>query len=197
MRLKVMSIIILIAVLAGGSTAHAFRFGIGGFAGANMPIGQEDARMGPAFGIKVRIPLVPFVGIEPHFIYLKNGEAEIGIKHDYWNDTPQKTDGGKYTTFGVNLVFGSITGNAGLNFYGVFGVSAATFNKHDGAIPNLSRASYWTGLGVEYGINDAFTVDFHAKFLFFPYKGDSKTVSRKNGIVTIGVNYYIGEGDEL
>jgi hypothetical protein len=190
MRTKAL-LLMLVLIMVCASSASAFRFGVGGFAGLNLPVAQDDATMGTVFGAKARIPLIPFIGLEPNFTYMKNGDASIEIGAPY-NETMER-EAGKFTSFGADLVFGSVLGNTGLNVHGLVGASSVTYARDTDAIPDLSNITYWLGLGVEYGINEQISLEFRGKLMVFPYDEGNDTGSRKNGVVTAGVNIYLGE----
>jgi opacity protein-like surface antigen len=174
------------------SDASALRFGVGGFAGLNIPVAQDDATMGTAFGAKARVMLIPFVGIEPNFTYMQNGDAEVEIPAPY-NETMTR-EAGTFTSFGADLVFGSIQGYTGLSAYGIGGISFTDYSRDTDAIPSISNPSYWLGLGLEYGVNDQISIDVRAKVMIFPYDEGEDTGSRKNGLVSAGVTFFFGEG---
>ena len=184
-------LLMLVLIMVCASSASAFRFGVGGFAGLNLPVAQDDATMGTVFGAKARLPLIPFIGLEPNFTYLKNGDAEIDIKA--FGHGTMTREAGKFTSFGADLVFGSILGGTGLGVHGLAGVSSATYAREAEAISDLSNITYWLGLGVEYGVNDQVSLEFRGKLMVFPYEDGGDTGSRKNGVVTAGVNIYLGE----
>ncbi|MFH2056743.1 MAG: outer membrane beta-barrel protein [bacterium] len=194
MRTKAIMLTLALILLCAAD-ASAFRFGVGGFAGLNFPVAQDDAKMGTVFGAKARVPLIPFVGLEPNFTYLKNGDAEVDIE-DY-NYGTMTIKAGKFTSFGADLVFGSIMGTAGLNVHGIIGVSSATYARNVDAIPDISNLTYWLGLGFEYGVNEQVSLEFRGKLMVFPYDDGGDTGSRKNGMVTAGINVYLGEGGGL
>lgn len=185
MRTKLLVIVLLVTVAFCCQEANAFRFSVGGFGGFNFPVAQDDAKMGTVFGAKARIPIIPFIAVEPNFTLVKNGDAEFEITSPAWNTT-MKREAGKFTTFGVDAVFGSVLGYTGLNVYGIAGISSAKYARDVDAIPDLTEIGYWLGLGLEYAINDQIAIDMRGKLLVFAYDDGS----RKNGIVTFGINYF-------
>lgn len=192
MKTKVLMLFLAAALLLSSQTVYGFRFSVGGFGGLNFPVAQDDAKMGTVFGAKVRIPLVPFVAAEPNFTYVKNGDAEILIDSDNWNTT-MKRDAGKFTNFGLDVVFGKIMGHTGLNVYGIAGLSSSKYARDVSSVPDLSKIAYWGGLGLEYAINEQISIDFRGKLMVFAYDDGKGTGSRKNGILTFGLNYYMGQ----
>ncbi|MCC6964318.1 MAG: outer membrane beta-barrel protein [candidate division Zixibacteria bacterium] len=195
MRPGAKAFVLAVCLLAVSTSAHAFRFSVGAFGGLNMPIAQEDTESGTVFGVKGRVPLIGFLAVEPNFTYVKNGDAEVEVGGN-WNET-MTHQGGKYNSFGVDLVLGNVLGYKGFGMYGIFGLSSAKFQK-DG-IPDLTKSTYWLGLGFEYSVTDQISVDFRGKAFIFPYEDDTENApnpdlktSRKNGMVTVGLNYYFG-----
>lgn len=194
--MKLISKVLLTAIclLMVSASAQAFRFSVGAFGGMNIPIAQEDTESGSAFGAKARIPLTGFLGIEPNFISIKNGDAEQAVEGG-WNTT-MKHEGGKYNSFGVDLVLGNILGYKGFGMYGILGLSSMKFEKN--GIPDLTKGSYWFGLGFEYGFTDQISLDIRGKAFIFPYEDETPNKpndlksSRKNGLITVGLNYYFG-----
>lgn len=161
----------------------------------NLPIAQEDTSPGTVFGIKGRFPLTSFIGVEPNFTYLKNGDGEVEIDHPNWDRT-MKAEGGKFSSFGVDLVVGSVLGYKGLGVHGILGFSSAKFKKE--GVTDLTKGSYWLGLGFEYAFSDQLSLEFRGKAIIFPYDDATNTLntdtkgSRKNGLITAGLNYYFG-----
>lgn len=194
MRAKAI-VLALVLILICATNASAFRFGVGGFGGFNFPVAQDDVKMGTVFGAKARLPLIPFVGIEPNFTLMQNGDGEVDVEE--YNYGTQTIVGGKFTSIGADVVFGSIMGTAGLNVHGIVGFSSATYARDVDAIDDLSNITYWLGLGFEYGINEQISLEFNGKLMVFPYDDGGDTGSRKNGIVTAGINVYLGEGGGL
>lgn len=196
MKFRIVLVLLLMSIALTYPVAHAFRFSAGAFAGFNFPVAQEDTKSGTVMGLKARIPLTTFLAVEPNYTYLKNGDAEVKV--ETWGNTAMKNNGGKFNTFGVDLAIGGVSGYRGFNVYGILGIASAKFAKK--GIPDLTKGSYWFGVGFEYGVTDFLTLDVRGKALIFPYKDDSydkgDTGSRKNGIVTIGLNYYFGVAEE-
>jgi hypothetical protein len=147
-------------------------------------------------GLKARIPLTTFLAVEPNFTALKNGDGEVTVER--LGSVKMTREGGKFTTFGVDLVVGGVSGYKGFNAYGLVGVASAKFAKK--GVPDLSKGSLWLGVGFEYGITEFLSAEFRGKALIFPYKDDSygkgDTGSRKNGTITLGLNYYFGVSEE-
>lgn len=196
MKFRIASLILLLSIVMIGPEAQAFRFSVGAFGGMNLPVAQEDTKSGTVMGLKARIPLTAFLAVEPNYTLLKNGDGEVKVER--LGDITMTRDGGKFSTFGVDFVFGGVSGYKGFNAYGILGVASAKFAKE--GLPDLTQGSLWLGVGFEFGITDYLSADFRGKALIFPYKddgyADGDTGSRKNGIVTVGLNYYFGIAEE-
>ncbi len=193
MKSRATVLLVALSLLLLVPAANAFRFSVGGFGGLNLPIAQEDTKSGFAWGAKARIPLTGFIGIEPNFMMIENGDAEYDVEGN-WNKK-MTHEGGKYNSFGVDLVLGSVLGYKGLGVYGIVGLSSSKFEKK--GIPDLSKGTYWVGLGFEFSFSDKISLDLRGKAFIFPYEDDANSIndlksSRKNGIVTAGLNYYFG-----
>jgi hypothetical protein len=194
MKSRIALLILFLSVVMISPAAQAFRFSVGAFGGLNLPVAQEDTKSGTVMGLKARIPVTTYLAVEPNYTYLKNGDGEVKVL----GDMTMTRDGGKYSTFGIDVVIGGVSGYKGFNAYGILGVASAKFAKK--GLPDLTKGSLWLGVGFEFGITDYLSADFRGKALIFPYKDDSysdgDTGSRKNGTITIGVNYYFGISEE-
>jgi hypothetical protein len=196
MKFRIAFLILLLSVVMLSPMAQAFRFSVGAFGGLNLPVAQEDTKSGTVMGLKARIPLTTYLAVEPNYTYLKNGDGEVKV--ETLGDITMTRDGGKYSTFGIDVVFGGVSGYKGFNAYGILGVASAKFAKK--GLPDLTKGSLWLGVGFEFGITEYLSADFRGKALIFPYKdddyGNGNTGSRKNGTVTVGLNYYFGISEE-
>ena len=193
MKHKTRWLLIAMTLMLLNVSAMAFRFSAGAYGGLNYPVAQQDAKSGSVFGLKLRVPLTSFLAFEPNYTHLKNGDGEVNVE-DGWNTT-MTHEGGKYSTFGVDLALGGVSGFKGFHSYGLFGISSAKFAKQ--GIPDLTKSAYWVGLGLEFAFTDMISLELRGKTLIFPYKDEVKdngTGSRKNGIITAGLNVYFNTG---
>ncbi len=194
MKLKTVLTLLALAIVIVASQADAYRFSVGAFGGLNIPVAQDDAKSGTAYGVKARLPLTGFIAVEPNYTYLKNGDGEVTVDENGWNEV-MKNDGGTFNSFGVDILIGNVLGYSGFGAYGMVGLSTAKFERT--GIPSNSNGSYWLGLGFEYTFNDQVSVELRGKAIIFPYDDPSNTLnnnkgSRKNGLLTVGINYYFG-----
>jgi len=194
MNFKTAVALLLLAILLIAPQADAYRFAVGAFAGLNIPVAQEDAESGSAYGVKARLPLTGFLAVEPNYTYLKNGDAKLLVDVNGWNED-MTSEGGTFNSFGVDLLVGNVMGYQGFGAYGIVGLSTAKFERT--GIPSNSNGSYWLGLGFEYAVNDQISLELRGKAIIFPYDdpsnpNSSDKGSRKNGLLTVGVNYFFG-----
>ncbi len=194
MNLRNAVVLLLFVVLVVAPQADAYRFSVGAFGGLNIPVAQEDAESGTAYGIKARLPLTGFIAVEPNYTYLKNGDGEVLVDVNGWDET-MTNEGGTFNSFGVDLLIGSVLGYQGFGAYGIVGLSTAKFERN--GLPSNSNGSYWLGLGFEYAFNDQISLEMRGKAIIFPYDDSTNPFSsdkgsRKNGLLTVGVNYYFG-----
>ncbi len=196
MKLRIFLLTLLAAMFLIHPLAQGFRFSVGAFGGMNLPIAQSDTKSGTAMGLKARIPIMTFIAVEPNYTYLKNGDGQVSVE-DGWNTT-MKREGGKFTSFGIDLAIGGVSGFKGFNAYALLGIASAKYAKK--GLPDMTKGSYWLGVGFEYGITDFLSAEVRAKGLIFPYKDDAyskgDTGSRKNGVISLGLNYFFTVGEK-
>lgn len=180
---KIIYLILLALFLAGiPSVASAERFSIGGFVGLNIPIGQEDVSNGTLFGAKGRALLLPFLGVEPNFVFSEYGDRE----HDIDGVTMTRK-GGDVTSFGVDGVVGTFSGFSQVRFYGLFGVNSNT-TKREG-LPDKTRLGIALGAGIEFLPSDMFSLEVRARIHAISSEGGG---GRDNLELSAGLNYYFG-----
>jgi len=132
-------------------------------------------------GFKARIAVMPSIGVEPNFTISKLGKGEADVYGEM-----QERDGGDITSFGVDLVVGGIEGNLGLSVYGIVGLGSAKWSRE--GLDDISKLSYFFGLGLEYGFSPMVSLDVRAKTLVMPNEGGTyKTLG-----ISAGLNVYFG-----
>lgn len=182
---KLFCLCMMLLFLACTSSAFASgKFSIGGFAGINIPVMQEDVGNGTLFGAKGRIVLMPFLGVEPNLVFSKYGDKDI--KDDAGNVLGTRK-GSKVTSFGVDAVLGSFSGFSKATFYGLVGLNSNTM-KRDG-LPDQTRLGYSFGAGVEFLPTEVFGVEVRAKIHSITLEGGG---GRNNVELTVGMNYHFG-----
>ena len=164
------------------SAASAAKFSIGAFGGMNMPIIQEDVGNGSVFGIKGRMMVMPFLGLEPNFVMSKYGDKDIDVLGQ-----PMTRNGGDITSFGLDAVLGTFGGFSKVRFYGLVGLNSNSM-KRDG-IPNQTRLGVSIGTGVEFMAMDVLSIEVRARVHSISLEGGG---GRDNVELTGGLNYYFG-----
>lgn len=163
------------------SSASAARFSIGGFAGLNLPLAQEDAKSGALFGAKGRILLLPFLGLEPNFSFAKYGGKDLEAGGKSW-----EREGGDITSFGADLLLGSLSAMGKMKIYGLAGINSNTYKRE--GISDESGLGLAFGTGFEFFPTEMLSLEIRAKY--HPIKlGDGGRVHLE---LTGGLNYYFG-----
>jgi opacity protein-like surface antigen len=163
------------------SVALAGEYSIGGFAGLNIPVAQEDASSGALFGIKGRIMLLPFLGLEPNFTYAKYGGKDVEVREQTYN-----REGGEITSFGADLLLGSLSGMGNTKFYGLVGVNSNNYTRE--GISDESGLGFALGTGLEF---------FPAEMISLEIRGKYHPINLGEGgrvhvEISGGLNYYFG-----
>jgi len=174
---------IISLILASATSLSATQLSVGGFAGLNLPVAMDDVKMGMAYGFKARIALMPSVGIEPNFMIASYGEGEAEVY-----DETYTRDGGEITSFGVDIVFGGISGKKGASFFVAGGIGSSKWSR-DG-IDDVTEMSFNLGVGMEYGVAEMISIELRAKAMVIPHDDGSY----KNGMITGGLNYFFNLG---
>ncbi|UCB53106.1 MAG: outer membrane beta-barrel protein [Candidatus Zixiibacteriota bacterium] len=174
-------IFIVLFLLGATSVADAGKFSIGAFGGLNIPLAQDDAKSGALYGAKGRILLLPYLGIEPYFCFAKYGGKDAEVREETF-----ELEGGDITSFGADLVLGSISGFGKTKFYGLVGINSNSYKRE--GIPDETGLGVAFGSGVEFFPTEMLSLEFRAKY--HPIKvGDGGRVHLE---FSGGVNYYFG-----
>ncbi len=180
---KTVCLSMIVFFLIGASPVlSAGRFSIGGFAGLNIPISQEDKGSGILYGAKGRILLLPFLGVEPNFVFSEYGDKD----HDYDGVTDTRK-GGDITSFGADLVFGTFSGFSKARFYGILGINSNTLKWEP--FEDQTRLGLSFGTGIEFLPTDVFSIEVRARVHSISLEGEG---GRNNLELTAGLNYYFG-----
>jgi hypothetical protein len=183
--MKRTSVLLLSFLLMAGAASDVLgsKIGLGGFAGMNIPIVQDDASSGTLFGFKGRFELLPNLGAEAFFTALDQGESSIEV----WGKD-MVVDAGSISSFGLNLILGSMSSEGGAHFHVAGGIASYSFNR-DG-VPDESRFGYNFGPGIEIGLGKV-SLEVSSRFHIITLDGGG---SRKNLGVSGGLNYYFDFG---
>ncbi|NIM97089.1 MAG: outer membrane beta-barrel protein [candidate division Zixibacteria bacterium] len=180
---KLIFLTLLASLVAGSpSIAAAGKFSIGGFVGLNIPVGQQDVGNGTLFGAKGRIVLLPFLGIEPNFVFSEYGDKE----HDVDGVTMTRK-GGEMTSFGADAVVGTLSGFSQARFYGLVGVNSNT-TKREG-LADQTGLGVAFGAGIEFLPSNMFSLEVRARIHGIRLEGGG---ARNNLELSAGLNYYFG-----
>ena len=172
-------------LMAGvASEALGTKIGIGGFAGMNIPIVQEDAGTGSLFGLKARMSLIPHLGAEVYFTKLNQGDASVEVHGKEMG----RGDGGSFNSFGLNLVLGSMSTDVGAHFHIVGGIGSYSMSKE--GVLDESRFGFNFGPEVEIGLGKV-SIEIGSKAHIISLDGGG---SRKSVGISGGLNYYFGPG---
>jgi hypothetical protein len=180
--IPVFSAILFLLIIV--STASAAKFSIGGFAGLNIPIAQKDVGNGTVFGVKGRAIVLPFLGVEPNFVFSKYGDKDI--KDDDGNLLGTRK-GGDITSFGLDAVIGTFSGFSKMRFYGILGLNSNKVKREK--IPDQTRLGLSMGAGIEFLPIDMLGIEVRARVHSISLKGGG---GRDNLELTGGLNYYFG-----
>lgn len=177
--ISVLGVILVLLMLV--SSASAAKFSLGGFAGLNLPLAQQDAKSGALFGAKGRILLLPLLGLEPNFSFAKYGGKDVEVR-----ETTFPREGGDITSFGADIVFGSLSAMGKMKIYGLAGMNYNTYKRE--GVPDESGLGLAFGTGFEYFTTEMLSLEFRAKYHAIKL-GDGGRVQLE---FTGGLNYYFG-----
>lgn len=163
------------ALLSG--VARAASVGLGFFAGASVPILQDDQDNGSLWGFRAPVKLVPLFTVEPFFSSSGLGDKTIDIAPGI----STTREGSDVTTFGANAM---LTLGGPFSFYPYVGIGSAKFKRTG---QDESFTSYHMGLGL--GISPMPKLGVHLRGeLQAAADGD---VARKMVNITLGASYSI------
>jgi len=179
-RLILSSTILLFLLFAFVNLSWAeVKFSAGGFGGINFPLVQEDSEIAGIVGFKARATVMPFLGVEPNFTYIRQGGITLDV-----GGTDMDREGGNLYSYGVDLAFGSLESYKKFYWYficGLYGNSLDRLGRED-----LTKFGFNLGVGLEILPEETFGIDFRSKIQVITIEGGS----RKNILLTGGVNYY-------
>ena len=179
-------------------TASASSFAVvdlagGAYGGMVIPAANEQAELGPLFGVQARLSFFQFLAIGAHYQNANYGDPEL----TFFEGTPQQItstkDGGMVNTFAGDLYLGRV-GGQGFNFYLVGSIGSFQWTRDSG---DITKALYAAGLGFEIILPMRLGVEARTMFEVAPFGGDdtgtaSGDGSYKNVTWFIGANYHFG-----
>ena len=157
------------------------KFSVGGFGGVNFPIVQEDSEIAGIAGGKIRATFLPFLAVEPNFTYIRQGGLTMDIE-----GVDMDRDGGDLYSLGADMVLGSFDSVEEFYWYFIFGLYSNAMRRE--GRDDLDKFGFNLGFGLEVLPTDVLGVDFRTKVQIITIDGGS----RKNIMVTGGLNYYFG-----
>jgi len=172
---KIVSILLLALVLSSG-VAGAAGIGLGAFGGMSIPIVQDDAKMGPMFGLRLPVSVLPMLRLEPFW-----ARTTLGDVDGTFAGLPYTRDGGKVSAFGLNALLA--TGGA-LRFYPYVGIGSYKLTRE--ASDDRTEVGYDAGLGLGLSPLPGIEVDLRGEFAMISL-GET---SRKYANVTLGASYH-------
>jgi hypothetical protein len=173
-------------ILSSVPSALAGGWGIGGFGGITIPVEQADAENGIVYGLRARLPAFWALTLEPQVFLLQNGDYDVE-----WGSGEGQIETGlkswKATSFGANLILGApVRQFSGVRpfIFGGVRLNSMDFDGRD----SETQLGFGAGLGLEIG-SGMLGFEVRATGEVFP---DGDGSSRKNGIITGGLNIYLG-----
>jgi len=173
--------VVVLFLIGMSSVASASKFSIGAFAGLNLPLAQDDAKGGALFGVKGRILLLPYLGVEPNFCFAKFGGKDVEVREKSYAQ-----EGGDITSFGADLLVGSLSAMGKMKIYGLVGINSNTYKRE--GISDESGLGLALGTGFEFFATEILSLEIRAKY--HPIKlGEG---GRAHLEFSGGLNYYFG-----
>jgi len=180
---KLLVLLILLIFLTPYIHGQGLKLGVGAFGGLNMPVVQDDQKTGSVFGFRARLQLLPFLSAEPNLTFGKWG------KPDPVDDVELGIDGSKITSFGVDVLLGSMNSIKGFKPFGIIGVGIYKI-KNDDTGYDESKPGFSGGLGFGIGLTPLLDFDICGRLIVAPQEDGSK----KALFITAGINYYFTLG---
>lgn len=174
--MKRVIVMALVATALCTSVASAASVGFGFFAGASVPIVQEDQDNGSLWGFRAPVKLVPLLAVEPYF-----SSASLGDKTQSVGGFSVTREGSDVTSFGVNAM---LTMGGPVRIYPFAGIGSAKYKRTG---QDESFTAYNLGLGFGVGLIPKLDLDLRGE-LQAASDGD---VSRKVVNISLGASYSI------
>ena len=169
---------VALALFAFASTASAGGIGIGAFAGASVPLVQDDNGQGTLYGVRVPVNVIPLLTVEPYYAKTSGGDKDQEV-----GGTTYTRSGIDLTSYGANVM---LTFGTGFQMYPFAGIGT-TKSERTGL--DASSSGYNFGLGFAVS-PPALKLAFHVRGEMALVKEEDATESaRKWANVTVGVSY--------
>jgi len=189
------SILLAVIVLAVASVPcfAVADLAVGAYGGMTIPVVNDEAELGPLFGLQARLSFFQFLAIGAHYHNANYGNPE----QTFFEGTPQEftgsKDGGAVNAFSGDLYLGRV-GGQGFNFFLVGSIGSFSWSRDAG---DITKALYAAGLGFEIILPFNLGIEGRGTIEVIPYGGDelgnaSGDGSYKNATWFIGANYHFG-----
>ena len=165
----------LLALVSTTAVAAPLKIGAGVYGGVSIPVLNDLAKQGSAFGVRIPIQVVPMLTIEPYYTKAGLGDATqtvLGV--DYTRD------GGDVSGFGVNAL---VTFGGPVQFYPWGGLGSYKITR-SGA-EDINKMGFQGGLGL--GIKLVSNLRLHVRGGLDVVSTDG--TSQKFAEVNAGLNY--------
>jgi Outer membrane protein beta-barrel domain len=166
------------ALVAVATPAWATPVAVGVFAGASLPIQQDDTATGAQIGVRVPIGIVPYLSVEPYYAATFGGSVQERIQG--WDYTRSGFD---IHTFGLNVDVWHLRVVSGLTFDPYVGIGARRLSRPGS--DTKTHVGYDIGLGFEVAATDKFSLQVRGELEIV----DVGDTSRKFANLTGGVAY--------
>ena len=174
--MKRVIVMVLVATALCSSAARAASIGFGFFAGASVPVVQEDQDNGSLWGLRAPVKLVPLLTVEPYF-----SSAALGDKTQSVGGFSVTREGSDVTSFGLNAM---LTMGGPVRFYPFAGIGSA---KYERTGQDESFTAWNLGMGLGIGIIPKLDLDLRGEF----QAASDGDVSRKVVNLSLGASYSI------
>jgi len=175
MRRALPLLALALALVLVPRSAGAFGIGIGAFGGTSSPINQDDVKTGGTYGVRLPISIIPLISVEPYWgkSMLGDGETTVG-------GVTTPVEGFDVSSFGANVMLGSLLGAPGIKFYPYVGIASSKFSRGE----DITKTSYNFGLGGAVGLSK---VTLHGRAEVNVVDTGDKT--REFANLTLGLSY--------
>lgn len=175
---KTLLLVLILSVPAWAQKDISF----GAFGGFNIPIVQDDAGSGSAFGARAKFSPSPLIAGSIFFESRAVGNPTFDI-----GGVQYTGEGGSVTSFGAEALIGNTGGGMGPHFFWALGISSFKWTRDNWE--DVNKVGYHIGPGIEIILPAKIGLEFRGKFEVVPTGGDG---ARKNIILLVGANYHLG-----
>jgi len=174
--MKKILLFVVLALTLAPAAAGAVSISVEPFGGLSYPVLQDDRKQGSQFGVRFEVSAVPVLTLEPYYGHGSYGDKTIQPPVG----SPVTFDGGKVSSFGVNLLI-----ETGTNMFKIYPFAGIASNKDERDTGDQTNTGYNFGAGVGFGLPAKLSVDVRGELQMI-VTGDT---SRKFGNATVGLRY--------